>query len=295
MGSFRIFNGKVILFGEYSVMAGSSVLIIPYRRATAQLVMAAGTADDSVRRSNDVLVRFSSFINSNASEVIDTEAFRNDVVRGLYLKSSVPEHKGLGSSGALCAAVYDSYKRSEIRDLNTLQQLFAFMESFFHGTSSGVDPLSIYIGAPVIIEKSEYKIPEIPKETRIVPFLLDSGITCETAPLVNEFRRMFSQHSYFSDFQGEYVPLVNSSVESWKNGSLGLKQVSALSDAQVRFLSPMIPDAIKPVWNAGSESGLFSLKLCGSGGGGMFLGFTEEAEATKAFLRERFGLEIISL
>jgi mevalonate kinase len=296
MGLFRIFNGKVILFGEYSVMAGSSVLIIPYRRATAQLSFAEGKADESIRRSNDVLFRFSNFLESNpeTSEHLDAEAFRNDVVRGLYLNSSVPEHKGLGSSGALCAAVYDSYKRSEIKNMYNLQQLFAGMESFFHGTSSGVDPLSIYAGAPIIIENSDYKIPEMVIENRLVPFLIDSLITCETAPLVNEFRSLYNQNTYRSEFRHEYVPLVNGSVESWKNGILHMKQVSALSDAQTRFLSPMIPDAIKPVWNAGSDTGLYSLKLCGSGGGGMFLGFTEKPGETKEFLRERFGMEMVS-
>jgi mevalonate kinase len=297
MGLFRIFNGKVILFGEYSVMAGSSVLIIPYRLATAQLSFAEGKADDSIRRSNDVLSRFSDFLDSNKEirEFIDTESFTRDVAHCLYMNSSIPEHKGLGSSGALCAAVYDSYKRSEVRNMHNLQQLFAGMESFFHGTSSGVDPISIYAGAPVIIENSDYKLPEMVNENKLFPFLIDSGITCETAPLVNEFRNFYNQSSYKSEFRHEYVPLVDISVESWKNGILDMKQVSALSDAQTRFLSPMIPDAIKPVWNAGPDTGLYSIKLCGSGGGGMFLGFTENPEETRRFLRKRFGIEMISL
>jgi mevalonate kinase len=112
---------------------------------------------------------------------------------------------------------------------------------------------------------------------------------------VNEFRNLYNQNSYRSEFRQVYVPLVNGSVEFWKNGILNMKQVSALSEAQTRFLSPMIPDAIKPVWNAGPDTGLYSLKLCGSGGGGMFLGFTENPEETRRFLRKRFAMEMISL
>jgi mevalonate kinase len=35
----------------------------------------------------------------------------------------------------------------------------------------------------------------------------------------------------------------------------------------------MIPEDYRPLWQKGLETGDFSLKLCGSGGGGFILGF----------------------
>jgi mevalonate kinase len=43
-------------------------------------------------------------------------------------------------------------------------------------------------------------------------------------------------------------------------------------------MKKMIPDEILELWNKGIQSDLFSLKLCGAGGGGFMLGFCNDKE-----------------
>ena len=84
-----------------------------------------------------------------------------DLNNGLFFESSIPEGYGLGSSGALVAALYNAYVINPIEgrvdikqnDLLTLKRIFAQIESFYHGTSSGLDPLICYLRQPVLIKK----------------------------------------------------------------------------------------------------------------------------------------------
>jgi mevalonate kinase len=54
----------------------------------------------------------------------------------------------------------------------------------------------------------------------------------------------------------------------------------------------MIPDKIIQLTYYGVEKDLFYLKLCGSGGGGFFLGFTKNITQTESFFNER-GYQIV--
>ena len=48
----------------------------------------------------------------------------------------------------------------------------------------------------------------------------------------------------------------------------------------------MIPAAFHRVWEQGIQTNDFYLKLCGSGGGGYILGFTENYEKAKESLKD---------
>ena len=47
----------------------------------------------------------------------------------------------------------------------------------------------------------------------------------------------------------------------------------------------MIPDSFHQLWQQGIDTNDYYLKLCGSGGGGYILGFTEDYEKTKKLLQ----------
>jgi mevalonate kinase len=48
----------------------------------------------------------------------------------------------------------------------------------------------------------------------------------------------------------------------------------------------MIPEKFHQVWEKGIDSGLYYLKLCGSGGGGYILGFTPDFEKAQPHLAD---------
>jgi mevalonate kinase len=54
----------------------------------------------------------------------------------------------------------------------------------------------------------------------------------------------------------------------------------------------MIPDHLVSVWQKGIETNDYYLKLCGSGGGGFILGFTEDYEKAQESLKD-YKLELV--
>jgi mevalonate kinase len=50
----------------------------------------------------------------------------------------------------------------------------------------------------------------------------------------------------------------------------------------------MIPPTFQEIWMRGIYTGMYALKLCGSGGGGMLLGFTNNITDTKDYLNKNY-------
>ena len=81
----------------------------------------------------------------------------------MYFDSSIPQGYGVGSSGAIVAAFYDKYAQNKITVLENLTRekllklktIFSEMESYFHGKSSGLDPLNSYLSLPILIHSQD--------------------------------------------------------------------------------------------------------------------------------------------
>jgi mevalonate kinase len=54
----------------------------------------------------------------------------------------------------------------------------------------------------------------------------------------------------------------------------------------------MIPDQFHKLWKHGIDTNDYYLKLCGSGGGGYILGFTEDIEKARKSLKD-YKLEVV--
>ena len=144
------YYSKVILFGEYSMIFDSTALMVPLKRFSAQWRFASHSDFSDSAASNASVQRFSDYLASleSTKDIIDTRRLNHDLNLGLFLSSDVPSGYGLGSSGTLVSAVYDGYANQKTEDLLQLKSLFGQMESYFHGSSSGIDPLQCYLGKP---------------------------------------------------------------------------------------------------------------------------------------------------
>jgi mevalonate kinase len=226
----------------------------------------------------------------------------------MYFESSIPQGYGLGSSGALVASLYDRYANNKINrnrslsneEILELKDIFAQLESFFHGTSSGLDPLNAYIKFPVLIkDKDTIEVVGLPRNKvsgEGAIFLINTGMPKKTEPLVNEFMRRNENDTYKSKIFNELIPLNNSLISDLVNGNLDtfFNNLSQLSRFQMENMEFMIPDDYKDVWQKGYETGDYSLKLCGSGGGGFILGFTKDFSKTKHLFKDQ-NLDLVTV
>ncbi len=312
----EVFYAKIMLFGEYSVICHSMGLTIPYAHFKGELGFLNKyryTDFDFAIESNRMLREYHTHLKAlkDKGELkcdLDLEHFGKDLKRNLFFESTIPQGFGIGSSGALCAAIYQRYARNRIRsqrnmkkeEVFRLKEIFAQMESYFHGISSGIDPLNCYIKYPLLINGdrgiSVVGIPrnKFPREGAI--FLVDTGKPGITHPLVNLFFEKCQDPAFDRLVKDTFIPLNNGCIQSLLEGhtELFFTSLHELSAFQYRHLSPMIPETVTGAWKAGLDHRTYSLKLCGSGGGGFILGFTSDFEASQRSLKKQ-GQKVIAV
>ncbi len=305
-----LFYSKILLFGEYGIIKDSKGLSIPYNFFKGALKKDQNPSEEALR-SNGYLKDFVLYLERIQIEepqlvTFDFENLKKDVNAGMYFDSSIPQGYGIGSSGALVAAIYDKYAQHKITVLENLTRekllklkaIFGKMESFFHGKSSGLDPLNSYLSLPILINSQDNiestSIPSQNQEGKGAVFLLDSGSTGETAPMVQLFMEKMKHEGFRHMLKDQFIKHTDACVEDFINGNVkslfgNLKQ---LSHVVLDNFKPMIPAKFHQLWKQGIDTNDYYLKLCGSGGGGYILGFTQDIDKAKNALKD-YNLEVV--
>ena len=293
-----LFYSKILLFGEYGIIEDSKGLSIPYNFYKGALKI-PNKLNSTSKLSNEILKEFLKYLKSLKIK-LDLDRFSSDLEKGLYFDSSIPEGYGIGSSGALVAAVYEKYAFEKITVLENLtreklinlKNIFSTMESYFHGKSSGLDPLNSYLSIPILINsKKDIKVTGIPSQRTKgngAVFLMDSGKIGSTAPMVNIFMEKMKKDGFRKIMNEKFIRHTNSCVDNFLNGDLSalFNNTKKLSRIVLKNFKPMIPKEFHSVWKKGIDNDSYFLKLCGSGGGGYILGFTENFEVARKQLKD---------
>lgn len=310
----EVFYGKILLFGEYGVIFNSMALTIPYTHFKGELSFINKyklTDLEWAKESNRSLKKYAEHLvelqkSNGAGCFLDLDKFIRDLDKGLYFESSIPQGYGVGSSGALVAAIYDRYAEEKIRSdrrlssksVFRLKDIFSRMEAYYHGKSSGLDPLNCYIQYPLLIKDSQeietVAIPRNKFDKNGAIFLINSGAPGKTAPLVKHFLENYKQDDFKRMFNEEFIPTNNQCISSLLKGE-GQKffeSLSHLSRLQFEYFQHMIPESIKGIWAEGIETGNYNMKLCGSGGGGFMLAFAQDYDEARRSLSDK-GVEVI--
>jgi len=300
----RLYHSKLLLFGEHTVLKGSQALAIPFTAFSGQWVYA--TRQEELQVLQQDLKDFATFLKSiqESSTLpidVDVKAFERALQEGLYFQSNIPVGYGVGSSGALCAAVWDSFGNTEkVSSLEELKQVLAQLEGYFHGSSSGTDPLIAYLNQPVLIDPAsgiaKVTTPEEASNGQGALFLLDTKITRSTEFYVNHFLQLCQKENYRQRIEAELVPLINDAIAVFLQArwALLLETIHQISHFQLRYFEKMIPEAYKNLWLEGLTSSSFKLKLCGAGGGGFLLGITQNWAQVQEQLTDYNLLKVLS-
>lgn len=301
-----LFYAKILLFGEYGIIKDSKGLAIPFNSYKGAL-KSATTLTGEALKSNKNLYNFYQYLQGLEIDGVsfDFSSLQADIENGMYFDSSIPQGYGVGSSGALVASIYDKYAKNKItvlenltRDkLLSLKHIFSQMESFFHGKSSGLDPLNSYLSIPILINSKEnIEATGIPsqKEGKGAVFLLDSEQIGETEPMVTIFMNKMKNEGFRKMISEEFSAHTDACIDDFLQGNIKslFHNVKMLSKVVLTNFKPMIPKSFHKVWEKGIQTNDYYLKLCGSGGGGYILGFTEDYDKAKKSL-EDYRLELV--
>lgn len=293
------YPAKLLLFGEYSVLRASDALACPLHFLSGALKYACVAGKDGLKtqKSQQSLIQLSVHLEKiktklSADESFDSNRFRNDLISGLIFESDIPEKYGIGSSGALVAAVYSSYfdQRKE-KPLNQILESLKLLESFYHNYSSGIDPLVSFLSKSVLIKNTE---------PVIVPFnlnwlnenfglyLIDTGQSSSTKEKNNK--------AFLDKISKDYIQLNNKIIDKVisRNPQNLFSDLLGLCSTQHTIFEHLFPENILQLCRRGTSSSEYGIKLCGSGGGGYFLLFSSKPKHIPDEIIDS-GLSIIPL
>lgn len=267
----NFFYSKVLLTGEYTVTLGSKALAIPFRKYKG------GFQWSGIE--NETLHTIYHYIKeSPLKDTYDIQRFYQDIKNGIRYEADVPLGYGLGSSGVLVAAVYDRYAIQKTDDLHLLKEILANTENAFHGASSGIDPLVSWVDQAILMDQGTITIMDEQSLSLGSFFLLDTKISRSTSAFVNIFKTKLDQEPSFqtkvhelSHLNGDIAStLMASDTETTHD------IIKKISQLQYEYFREMIPESFMDVWKTGLREDTYYLKLCGAGGGGMLLGWSDD-------------------
>jgi len=267
------FPAKVLLLGEYTILNGSKALALPFHALEGQWTHENNESEFRLSSRKSLM----EFQEKSGATQIDLARMKKDLDDGIWFQSSIPQGFGLGSSGAVIAAIFDRYGKSS-GDLQEDKKELARLEDFFHGSSSGLDPLVSHIQKPLLIHS--FKEVEILNKRPSLEgfFLLNTGKPRQTGPLVSIYQEKMKDPQFKQGCAEILAKEVNFAIDAViKNDPTNLfHHLWHISKFQWDFFPEMIPTKERGPWTRGIESGDYVLKLCGAGGGGFILGYSNK-------------------
>ncbi|OAV43328.1 mevalonate kinase [Lewinella sp. 4G2] len=267
------YPAKVLLFGEHTVLRGGRGLAVPYER------LSLSWKED---RPDESLLQFCDYLKREVpADILDTNALEDQLLEDWRLIGNIPVGYGLGSSGAVVAAVFDRFATEAGKALRgeALRQQLAQMESYFHGDSSGTDPLICYLRQPTIIGGGEApRAAELPKGWADNFFLVDTGRSRKASTLIRKFTEAYDGKPDFAELvNNRWKPSADAAITALISGNRAelKKAFTTISEFQLQQMRTFIPKPIRKQWSGEG----YRLKICGAGGGGMLLGLADRPGA----------------
>lgn len=230
-------------------------------------------------RPDEELLKFCDYLRvAVPADQLDTSQLEDDLLDDWRLVGNIPTGYGLGSSGAVCAAIYDRYAPEPLRG-EALLELLARMEQYFHGRSSGTDPLIAYLQRPLLLGGNQPPVAtELPQNWQRDFFLVDTGIERKSSVLINRFLQSHGKNP--ERIASGWTAPAEAAIEALLRGDRDelYDQIGRIGRYQLRHFPSFVPVAFRDKWRGGAD---YAIKICGAGGGGMLLGLARSRKRTK--------------
>ena len=277
----RTYSSKLLLFGEYAIINGGNGLALPLNAFSAQWSHYNIYSVDS-EKSRQSLYQLYSYIleHPTLSLLCNCKKLKADLDKGFWISSNIPQGYGLGSSGAISAAIYDTYFEKD-SDLSIVKAHLASIECCFHGKSSGLDPIVSYTNSCILVEDNIPKPIEHYIKGDFDIYLLDTKLARNSTPLIAQYLEK-SQNEDFAKALYDYKNYNDACIAAFLKGDKKALQEKLynLSLWQWQYFDFLIPKPCKADWENALRDKSYIFKICGAGGGGYMLVFDFERKET---------------
>ncbi|WP_343635436.1 mevalonate kinase [Fluviicola sp.] len=300
-------HSKILVFGEYGVLHNGMALTIPFSKFSGELCYPENGEESAMAvLSNKGIREFFKHILENHTDdtfKLNVNKLSKELDKGLFFRSDIPQGFGLGSSGALVAAIFLRYleKAGDFKDelkhltmdhIQSLKSYLGSLEGHFHGKSSGIDPLSIIINKPLLLKANKeierVDIPAYDEAGKNVMFLLNTGIARNSEKLIKQFNTACEKEDVQKKMETKLIEYTNAGIMNFLNGDTEsfYQNLQKLVKFQLDEMHYLIPEKYQGIVKQGLDSEDYYLKICGAGGGGYMIGFTQNWEKTQELLKD---------
>ncbi len=277
--------GKIILFGEHSVVYGKPAIAVPVAsvRANARVKKGKGFIT-SVQTKERIPISSEhpfALAARNALKRVEAVGFVD-----VELDSEIPVASGMGSGAACSVAIIRAiaaHNKVKLSDKDVSDIAYE-SEKLFHGTPSGIDNTAVSFEMPVwFIKGQEPETLKIKKPFKIV--IGYTGIKGKTKELVAAVRERKekdeAKYNRLFDEMGEIATSARKAIERGNIDVLG--PLMDRNHELLRAISVSSPELEKLV-AAARNAGAKGAKLVGAGGGGNMIALTDEPKKVKKAL-----------
>ncbi len=302
-------SGKIILFGEHSVVYGRPAIAVPVTQ-----VKARATVEEAAEGRGITVVAHDLGRTYPLDQATPDDPLRQIIVSTLErlgvglghdliitISSTIPIARGLGSGAAVSTAIVRAlieYFGCRAKSQLSPQDISALVyetEKIYHGTPSGIDNTVIAFEKPVYFVKD--KTCEVFQVKR--PLLIaigDTGVPSPTKLAVSDVRgaweREPSRYNRLFDQMGEVAVRARQAIERG-----GIEEIGHLMDENQRLLREIGVSSpeLERLIGAARKAGALGAKLSGAGRGGNMIALV--SEETKGLvvsaLREAGAMAVI--
>lgn len=295
--------GKIILFGEHAVVYGRPAIAVPVAQLHAEAAIEPAhngavwvDAADIGRQYH--LDRAPADDPIAAIIRLACEHFKAPP-KGfrLYVHSTIPVARGLGSGAAVSVAVAHALAGFFQKKVSKeeLSELAFQVERLHHGTPSGIDNTVIAFEEPVYFVRGEpIQSFRVARPFRIA--IADTGVPAPTKVAVGDVRRVWeadrARYDALFDKVGEIARSARTAIETGR-----VDQIGPLMNENQALLREMgVSSAeIEKLVQAALRAGAGGAKLSGGGRGGNIIALVEDATRAKVekALREAGAVNVI--
>jgi mevalonate kinase len=279
--------GKIILFGEHSVVYGRPALAAPVRQVRVKVFIKPnpGAAHGEIRIQSPSIELDTTLDGLSKDHPVGKAIRLTQAHLGaeripacnIRISSTIPIAAGLGSGAAVSVALIRGVSAFLGRGLpeKEISELAFTVERLHHGTPSGIDNSVITYNKPIFFIKDR-KIQFVEIQSPVLIVIADSGVPALTADTVGGVRRRWQENpKEFDKMFDEGGKITQEARTALKTGDI--KSVGTLMDQNQTLLAKLgvsSPELDRLV-AAARGAGAMGAKLSGGGGGGNIIALVD--------------------
>jgi mevalonate kinase len=279
--------GKIILFGEHSVVYGRPAIAAPVTQVKAKAIITANpmASPGYVRIQAPNIGLETDFYELPAAHplaIVMGEVIRFLGVRQLpactiRITSSIPIAAGLGSGAAVSVALIRAISAflGKPLDNESVSSLAFQVEKTYHGTPSGIDNTVITYGQPIYFVRGQ-PVVRLPVGEPFIVVIGDTGVSCPTSVTVGDVAQAWRTDPETIDQEFDQIARITDAargaIERGKIEQLGpLMETNHQHLQRLGVSSPELDYLVE----AAQHAGALGAKLSGGGRGGNMIALVE--------------------